>query len=249
MTDDVEVLPANQAPRHLAPGAQAPVIVSAYGGLGVQRVVNGWGMTADLRPQALTERGFLVFMLDNRGSARRGLAFEAVVNRSLGDVEVRDQVAGVRWLAAHVPEADSTRVGIYGWSYGGYLSLMCLARAPEVFAAAVVGAPVTDWAGYECCYTERYMGQPQAEPEAYRQSAVMTHAANIRGALLLIHGLVDENVHFRHTGRLLQESLIPLGIAYEQVVLPEERHMVRREADRRLLERATGEFFRRHLMM
>jgi dipeptidyl-peptidase 4 len=230
-------------PRDLAAGTKAPVIVSVYGGPGIQRVVNGWTMTSDLRPEALTQQGYLVFTLDNWGTARRGLAFESAVNRNLGDLEVRDQVGGIRWLAANVPEADTERTGIYGWSYGGYMSLMCLARAPQVFKAAAAGGPVTDWAEYDSCYTERYMGTPQENPEGYRGSMVMTHATDITGSLLLIHGLIDENVHFRHTGRLLQESLIPLGIPYEQVVFPEERHHLRREADRVLLERAVGEFF------
>jgi dipeptidyl-peptidase-4 len=234
-------------PRDVAPGTKAPVIVSVYGGPGIQRVVNGWTMTSDLRPEALTQQGYLVFTLDNRGTARRGLAFESAVNRNLGDLEVRDQVDGMRWLAANVPEADTDRVGIYGWSYGGYMALMCLARAPEVFKAAAAGGPVTDWAEYDSCYTERYMGKPQDNPEGYRASMVMTHAGDITGALLLIHGLIDENVHFRHTGRLLQESLIPLGIPYEQIVFPEERHHLRREADRVLLERVVGEFFARTL--
>lgn len=245
--DGVTLHAAIYRPRVLAAGTKAPVIVSVYGGPGIQRVVNGWTMTSDLRPEALTQQGYLVFTLDNRGTSRRGLAFESAVNRNLGDLEVRDQVAGIRWLAENVPEADTERVGIYGWSYGGYMSLMCLARAPEVFKAAAAGGPVTDWAEYDSCYTERYMGQPQQNPEGYRNSAVMMYAENITGALLLIHGLIDENVHFRHTGRLLQESLIPEGIPYEQIVYPEERHHLRREADRVLLERRVREFFAQYV--
>jgi dipeptidyl-peptidase-4 len=234
-------------PRGLAPGTKAPVVVSVYGGPGIQRAVDSWTMTSDLRPQALAEQGYLVFTLDNRGTSRRGLAFEAAVNRDLGDLEVRDQVAGVRLLAANVPEADTHRVGIYGWSYGGYMSLMCLARAPEVFKAAAAGGPVTDWAEYDSCYTERYMGTPQDNLDGYHGSSVLTHASNIRGSLLLIHGLIDENVHFRHTGLLLQDVLIRDGIPYEQLVFPEERHHLRREADRALLERQVLDFFHRVL--
>jgi dipeptidyl-peptidase 4 len=235
-------------PRYLAPGTKAPVICSVYGGP-VQRVVNRWAMTSDLRPQALTQQGYLVFALDNRGTARRGMKFAAAINRNLGDVEVQDQITGVRWLAANVPEADTERVGIYGWSYGGYLSLMCLARAPEVFKAAAAGAPVTDWAEYDSGYTERLMGTPLDNPDGYRSASVLTHAGNIHGALLLIHGLIDENVHTRHVGRLVQEVLIPAGIRYEHVAFPEERHHLRRDADRVWLERAVGDFFKRNLSL
>jgi dipeptidyl-peptidase-4 len=234
-------------PRDLAVGAKAPVVVSVYGGPGIQRVVNSWSMTSDLRPEAFTQQGYLVFSLDNRGTSRRGLAFESAVNRDLGDLEVRDQVTGVQWLAANVADADTSRVGIYGWSYGGYMTLMCLARAPEVFTCGAAGGPVTTWAEYDSCYTERYLGLPQDNPEAYRTSAVLTHAADIRAPLLLIHGLIDENVHFRHTGLLLQEVLIPSGIPYEQIVFPEERHHIRRDVDRIWLERAVGEFFQHNL--
>jgi dipeptidyl-peptidase-4 len=234
-------------PRGLAPGVKAPVIVNVYGGPGFQRVVDGWTMTADLRPQALAEAGHFVFALDNRGMARRGLAFEAALNRRLGVVEVRDQVAGVHWLAEHVPEADTERVGIYGWSYGGYLSLLCLACEPAIFKAAAACAFGSDWEEYDSGYTERYLGLPRDNPEGYREGSVLTHAANIRGALLLVHGLIDENVHFRNMGRLIHEVLIPNGIDHETVIFPEQRHHLRREGDRVWLERAVIGFFKRSL--
>jgi dipeptidyl-peptidase-4 len=221
------------------------VIVSVYGGPHAQRVVNGWMMTADLRSQYWAQEGFLVFKLDNRGSPRRGLAFEGAIAGNLGDLEVRDQVDGVRFLAAR-PDADTERVGVYGWSYGGYMALMCLARAPEVFKAAVAGAPVTHWDGYDTCYTERYMGHPAENPEGYQRSSVMAHAENIRGRLLLIHGLIDENVHFRHTASLLT-VLNRAGIPHELLLFPEERHGPRSEKDRVFLERRIAEFFKQNL--
>jgi dipeptidyl-peptidase-4 len=230
-------------PRGLPPGRTAPVVVSVYGGPHVQRVVDDWSVTADLRAQYLAQEGFCVLKLDNRGSARRGLRFEGAIHRNLGDLEVRDQVDGVRQLTATVPEADAGRVGVYGWSYGGYMALMCLARAPDVFRAAVAGAPVTHWDGYDTHYTERYMGRPADNPTGYRLSSVMAHVANIRGRLLLVHGMIDENVHFRHTGRLMQ-ALIDAGIPFELLAYPEERHSPRRETDRVALERRIAEFFR-----
>ena len=142
--------------------------------------------------------------VDNRGSDRRGLAFEAAILGSMGSLEVDDQVAAVQYATAE-GLANPSRVGIMGWSYGGYLSAMCLAKAPATFRCAVAGAPVTSWDGYDTHYTERYMGgTPEEHPEAYEASSVMAHVGGIEGALLLVHGLIDENVHFRHTARLVQ---------------------------------------------
>lgn len=233
-------------PPDLAPGAKAPVIVSVYGGPHVQVVQDAWRITASMRAQYLAHAGFIVLSLDNRGSARRGLAFEAAVSRNMGDIEVEDQVDGARWLAANVPEADTDRVGVYGWSYGGYMALMCLLRAPEAFKAAVAGAPVTAWDGYDTHYTERYMGTPANNPEGYRRSNVMSHIANLRGALMLVHGMIDENVHFRHTGRLIT-ALIEQGKPYEVQLYPEERHSPRREEDRVFMEERIARFFMRNL--
>lgn len=222
-----------------------PVVVSVYGGPHVQRVQDSWELTAGMRAQYLRSLGFLVFVLDNRGSARRGVAFEAAIHRNMGDLEVRDQEDGVRWLAAQ-GLADPARVAIYGWSYGGYMAAMCLARAPETFRCAVAGAPVTHWDGYDTHYTERYMDLPDANAEGYRVSSVMHHVANLRGPLLLVHGLLDENVHFRHTARLVH-ALNGTRKRYELLMLPDERHMPRAEADRVHMEERVRDFLVREL--
>ena len=211
-----------------------PIAVSVYGGPHAQRVKNGWDLTVDLRAQALARRGFVVLVVDNRGAARRGLAFEAPIRWNMGDVEVQDQVDGVRWLAAQ-GIGDASRVGIYGWSYGGYMSLMCLARAPDVFHAAVAGAPVTAWDGYDTCYTERYMGLPQENADGYANSEVMAHVDGMVGKLLLVHGMIDENVHFRHTARLVN-AMNKARKPYDLLMFPDERHMPRGEADRVYME-------------
>ncbi|MFP5326084.1 MAG: DPP IV N-terminal domain-containing protein, partial [Acidimicrobiia bacterium] len=206
-----------------------PVVLSVYGGPGVNRVYDGWNLTVAMRAQYLRQRGFLVVACDNRGGVWRGKGFEDAVHRNLGDLEVRDQVEVVEQLVAS-GLADRERVGIYGWSYGGYLAAMCLARAPEVFRAAVAGAPVTHWDGYDTHYTERYMGTPADNPDGYETSSVMHHASSIRGRLLLVHGLIDENVHFRHTARLIN-ALIKERIPYELMLFPNERHSPRSEDD------------------
>jgi dipeptidyl-peptidase-4 len=218
-----------------------PAIVAVYGGPHAQRVQNDWSLTVDLRAQYLRQQGFVVFKLDNRGSARRGLAFEGAIRHNLGDLEVKDQVAGVQWLAAQ-GLADPTRVGIYGWSYGGYMAAMALGRAPDTFKAAVAGAPVTHWDGYDTHYTERYMGTPASNPDGYASSAVMTHVNAMRGRLMLVHGLIDENVHFRHTARLVN-ALIHAQKDYELLLFPDERHVPRSVADRAYMERRVAEFF------
>ncbi len=211
-----------------------PLVVYLYGGPHVQLTADDWGPTAWLRAQALRAAGMHVLTVDNRGSRRRGLGFEAPIWHAMGEIEVADQVAGVRW-AVEAGLADKERVGVYGWSYGGYMTLRCLALAPEVFRAGVAGAPVTDWDGYDTFYTERYMGRPESEQEAYRSSSVLARAGAIEGQLLLVHGLIDENVHFRHTARLVSR-LVEEKRSYRLLLFPEERHLPRREEDRAYME-------------
>ena len=227
-------------------GGPHPTIVQVYGGPNAQMVTNSWGrMTAALNIQYLRALGFLIFRLDNRGSARRGLDFEAALRHAFGSVEVDDQVDGVRWLIER-RLADPRRVGIFGWSYGGYMTLMCLARAPEVFKVGVAGAPVTAQDAYDTAYSERYMGMPSENAAGYHETSVLTHAANIRGKLLLIHGMLDENVHFRHTARLL-EVLTQAGRPYDIALFADERHMPRHPANRVYLDRRLIGYFRKHL--
>jgi len=219
----------------------APLLVAVYGGPHVQQVTNSWSLTTDLRAQHLARRGYAVLKLDNRGSARRGHAFEAAILGDLGNLEVQDQVAAIRSLE---PDAgvDCSRVGIYGWSYGGYMALMCLLRAPTVFQAGVAGAPVTDWSGYDTHYTERYMRAPADNPGGYAASSAVRHAASLAGRILLVHGMIDENVHFRHTVRFVT-ALIEHGKRFELLPFPSERHMPRSEEGRLYVEERLIEHF------
>ena len=222
-----------------------PLICAVYGGPHVQRVNRSWSQCADMRAQRLRSLGFCVIKCDNRGSSRRGLKFESAISRRLGRIEVLDQVAAVRQLTIR-GIADPNRVGIYGWSYGGYLAAMCLCRAPDVFHVAVAGAPVTSWDGYDTHYTERYMGTPTENPSGYRESAVFDHVPNMRGKLMIVHGLIDENVHFRHTARLVNK-LTASGKDYDLLIFPDERHSPRRFRDRVYMEERVSEYFVRHL--
>ena len=215
-------------------GGPPPLVVQVYGGPQAQLVVNDWAPTVYMRAQALRRLGFAVLVVDNRGSARRGLRFESAVHLRFGEVEVEDQVTAVRWAVA-TGRADPERVGAYGWSYGGYMTLRCLGRAPDTFRAGVAGAPVTDWDGYDTHYTERYMGTPESNPEGYRSSSTFSCVEAIRGCLLLVHGLIDENVHFRHTARLVNR-LVAAKKPYRMLCFPSERHLPRRPEDRAYLE-------------
>merc|ERR1711941_105781 len=135
-----------------------------------------------------------------------------------------------------------------GWSYGGYMSAIALAKEPDVFAAAVSGAPVTHWDGYDTHYTERYMGTPASNPAGYKSSAVMEHVGNMRGKLLLVHGLLDENVHFRHTARLIN-ALVRERKPYELLLFPDERHVPRGKMDRIYMEEQIEQFLERSLKL
>jgi dipeptidyl-peptidase-4 len=218
-----------------------PTIVSVYGGPHAQSVVNSWGPTANMRAQYLASLGYLVFALDNRGTSRRGLAFEGAIKNKMGNLEVEDQVDGVNWLVEQGLSAPD-RVAIYGWSYGGYMACMCLARAPHIFKAAVAGAPVTHWDGYDTFYTEHYMETPESNPTGYLDGSVMHHVDKIEGKLLIVHGLIDENVHFRHTARLIN-ALISAGKPYELLLFPDARHGPRKKADRIYMEERIRDFF------
>jgi len=223
-----------------------PLVVATYGGPHVQYCQNQWGMmTADLRTQFLREQGLATIKVDNRGSNRRGLAFETAIFGNMGELEVADQAAGVKY-AIEQGWADPNKVAVIGWSYGGYMALKCLSDRPDVFHAAVSGAPVTDWTLYDTAYTERYMGLPQENVQGYQKSSALNRVADIEGSLMLCHGLMDENVLFRQTAVLINH-LIEHQKAYEMAMFPSERHGPRRPQDRAFLEERILAFLQRSL--
>ncbi len=215
-----------QTPPDFDPVKQYPVIIEVYGGPHAQTVTRNWERMSD---QYLTREGYIVFRLDNRGSSNRGKAFEDVIYRRTGGPEVRDQLVGVDWLKAQ-PFVDPDRIAIQGWSYGGYMTLMTILQAPEgTFAAAVSGAPVTDWSLYDTFYTERYMDTPQDNAEGYEASSVFPYVDNLTTPLLLIHGMADDNVTFDNSTRLMA-ALQEAGKPFELMTYPGQRHGIRGEA-------------------
>ena len=204
------------------PGKTYPVFFEHYGGPGTgQMVTRGWqGALA----QHLVDRGWIYFRIDNRGSYNRGKAFEDHIFHAMGTVEVEDQLAGAQYLKS-LPFVDGAKIATYGWSYGGYMSLKMLEKTPGVYAAAVAGAPVTDWALYDTHYTERYMGDPRKVADAYAASATVPDAAKIRDPLLLIHGMADDNVFLDNSTKMASE-LQQKGVPFEMMLYPGQTHRV-----------------------
>jgi dipeptidyl-peptidase 4 len=183
-------------------GKRYPVFMIHYGGPGAGRqVTNQWGGVIQ---QYLVQQGWVVFALDNRGTPDRGKAFEDHIYRAMGSVEVEDQVLAAKWLGAQ-DFVDPKRIATYGWSYGGYMSIKMLEKAPGLFAAAISGAPVTKWELYDTHYTERYLGDPKAKDSAYPASNALADAAKIADPLLLIHGMADDNVVLEHSTAFMAE--------------------------------------------
>ena len=181
-----------------------PVIVHLYGGPHGQEVRDAWQGSNFLWHELMTEKGFIIFVLDNRGMAGRGHNFETPIYHHFGTVELADQLAGVKWLSSP-PYVDGTRVGIWGWSFGGYMTCVAMLRAGDVFKAGFAGAPVTDWRRYDTIYTERYMGTPQENPGGYHDSSPVNYAAGLRGKLLVAHATGDDNVHFANSVALAEK--------------------------------------------
>jgi len=222
-----------------------PVIVSVYGGPHVNVVTSA--TRSYLRQQWIADQGFIVVSIDGRGTPRRGRAWERATSWNLIDAPLEDQAAALTALGRSYGELDLSRVGIYGWSFGGYFSTMAVLRRPDIFHAAVAGAPVIDWEDYDTFYTERYMGAPKDNSEGYRACNALTYAGRLRRPLLLIHGTTDDNVYFTHTLKM-SEALFRAGRPYDLLVLPGFTHMVPEPVvTMRLYERIV-QHFRKHLV-
>lgn len=193
-------------PPDFDPAKKYPVLITVYGGPQAQEVRDGWGGVNFLWREMMAQKGYIQFTLDNRGSYFRGHAFETPIFHHFGKVELEDQLMGVKYLKS-LPYVDASRIGIWGWSYGGFMTLNAMFNAAGVFKAGVSVAPVSDWRLYDTIYTERYMGRPQDNPEGYRDSSPVNQAAKLKGKLMLAHGTGDDNVHFANTTEVLNELI------------------------------------------
>ena len=227
-------------------GRKYPVIVDVYGGPGHQQVVAS--MRSYLLDQWMADQGYVVVAIDGRGTPGRDRGWERAIAGRFGSVPLNDQVEGLQLLGAKYPEMNLKRVGVTGWSFGGYMSALAVLRRPDIFKAAVAGAPVVDWMDYDTCYTERYLGVPGAGrwPDAYTEGSLLTYAADLSRPLLLIHGTADDNVYFRHSLRLAQE-LFRAGKPFDFLPLSSFTHMVPDAVVRARLEERIVRHFREHL--
>jgi len=223
-----------------------PVVVYTYGGPNAQVVVDAWPRTSGLFNNILTGRGFVVFALDNRGSTARGREFEGATDLGLGSKQLPDQLAGVRWLKSQT-WVHPDRIGIWGWSYGGYMTAYALTHSPGTFAAGAAVAPVTDWRLYDSIYTERYMSTPEANPAGYAAGSVLDAVGDLTDPLLVIHGTGDDNVHVQHTLQFADRAWRE-GVRFELKLFPNLAHGIDAPGSHLQVFSAIADFFEEHLM-
>ena len=222
--DDIPIMAHLTRPTTLEPGIRYPVLVIVYGGPQVQLTRNAFHLTYQPWRNLLAKRGILVFTVDGRGSYGRGHDFESAIRAQLGKVELVDQLTGIAHLKS-LPFVDSKRIGIFGWSYGGYMVLNALLRTKNIFKLGVSVAPVTDWRFYDTAYTERYMQRPEDNAEGYRSTSLIPLAPRLASPLLLVHGIADNNVHLIHTHRMLS-AFTHAGRYVEQAIYPGKNHKI-----------------------
>ncbi|HLV24765.1 MAG TPA: S9 family peptidase [Gemmatimonadales bacterium] len=211
-------------PPDFNPRTRYPVLMYVYGGPASPTVSDAWGGSRYLWHQLLAQQGYVVVSVDNRGAAWRGRDFRKATQLKLGMAESQDQVDAAKWLARQ-GWVHGSRIGIWGWSYGGYMTAMTTARGGDVFRMGISVAPVTDWRLYDTIYTERFMWLPRLNEEGYRQTSVMTHLAGLRAELLLVHGTGDDNVHSQNT-LILADSLVQLGRPFSMLMYPNRTHSI-----------------------
>ncbi|MEM8933715.1 MAG: prolyl oligopeptidase family serine peptidase, partial [Acidobacteriota bacterium] len=210
-------------PADFEDGRRYPVILHVYGGPHNQMVVRDGSRF--LLDQWIADQGYVVVVADGRGTLNRGRAWERAIKHDFISLPLGDQSTILQQLGKRYDELDLDRVGVYGWSFGGYFSAMAVMRRPDLFQAGVAGAPVTDWQDYDTHYTERYIGHPDEQPEAYRRSNVTTYAADLERPLLIVHGTADDNVYFVH-GLKMSHALFAAGKAHDFLPLSGQTHMV-----------------------
>ncbi|NIA31726.1 MAG: prolyl oligopeptidase family serine peptidase [Actinobacteria bacterium] len=239
-TSNGDVLPAYMIkPVAFDRGEKHPVLIYTYGGPGSQIVTNRWFGSRGFWYTFLTQKGYLVFAVDGRGTANRGRAWKEKLYLHLGILEIQDQIEGAKYLGT-LPFVDAKRIGIWGWSYGGYTTVMCMLKGADYFKTGVAVAPVTDWRNYDSIYTERFMAQPDDNEDNYNEASAANFADKLRGKLLILHGSSDDNVHFSNTMQLAQ-ALEKHRKLFDLMVYPRKRHGIHGTDERvHLYKKITG---------
>lgn len=221
-SDDVVLQGWMIKPANFDPNKKYPVFMYVYGGPGRQTVMDEWGGQNYMWFQMLAQKGYIVVSVDNRGTDARGEAFRKSTYKNLGGLETKDQIEVGKYLASQT-YVDAKRIGIFGWSFGGYLSTSCLAKGADVFKMAIAVAPVINWKWYDTIYTERYMRTPQENNDGYEQNSPINFAGQIKGKYLLVHGMADDNVHFQNAAEMAR-ALISKNIPFDEAYYPNKNH-------------------------
>lgn len=227
-------------PTNFDPNKKYPTIVYLYNGPHLQIVTNSFPASGNLWYEYMAQNGYIIFTMDGRGSSNRGLKFEQAVFRNLGTTEMNDQMQGVKYLKS-LPYVDSERMGIHGWSFGGFMTTSFMLRHPEVFKAGVAGGPVIDWKMYETMYTERYMDTPEENPKGYKTANLLDKVQNLKGKLLMIHGAQDDVVVWQHSVKFLK-SAVDNGVQIDYFVYPGHPHNVVGKDRVHLMQKVTDYF-------
>ncbi|WP_143885268.1 S9 family peptidase [Chryseobacterium binzhouense] len=227
-------------PTNFDPNKKYPTIVYLYNGPHLQIVTNSFPASGNLWYEYMAQNGYIIFTMDGRGSSNRGLKFEQAVFRNLGTTEMNDQMQGVKYLKS-LPYVDSERMGIHGWSFGGFMTTSFMLRHPEVFKAGVAGGPVIDWKMYETMYTERYMDTPEENPQGYKTANLLDKVQNLKGKLLMIHGAQDDVVVWQHSVKFLK-SAVDNGVQIDYFVYPGHPHNVVGKDRVHLMQKVTDYF-------
>jgi dipeptidyl-peptidase-4 len=222
------------------PAKKYPVLIYVYGGPHAQMINKSWTGGAGFWLNFMAQQGYVVFTLDNRGSANRGFEFESIIHRQLGEKEMADQMAGVRFLKS-LEYVDTSRIGVDGWSYGGFMTISLMVRHPGVFKVACAGGPVIDWKWYEVMYGERYMDTPMENPEGYEKASLINYAGNLSGKLLIIHGTNDNTVVWQNSLMFIDEC-IKQGKQVDYFVYPGAEHNMAGKARVHLFNKIAGYF-------
>jgi dipeptidyl-peptidase-4 len=211
-------------PLNFDPSKKYPAIVYVYGGPHAQLVEDSWLGGTSLWDFYMAQKGYVIFTVDNRGSSNRGLEFENIIHRNLGITEMEDQLKGIEYLK-NLGYVDMDRIGVTGWSYGGFMTISLMTHYPEVFKVGVAGGPVIDWKYYEVMYGERYMDTPDENPDGYEKTSLLNYAKELKGRLLIIHGAIDNTVVWQHSLTFLEEC-IKNKILVDYFVYPRHEHNV-----------------------